>query len=179
MKMRIYFLSMLASIGLILVGCSDDLGDGPGNEVLSGDKGYVKIAINLPTTSGQVTRSENDDFYDGSANEYKVNSVNLILFSGLSESKATFLESLAAESRILSAVPETAKKTASEEAVFLLSFNLRTRAPQKQRRRERRAWRAAGYPAGQRSAGENGYRGTFGYCPALRTNTRFCFRGKA
>lgn len=92
MKMRIYFLSMLTSIGLILAGCSDDLGDGLGNEVQSGDKGYVKIAINLPTTSGQVTRSENDDFDDGSANEYKVNSVNLILFSGLSESKATFLE---------------------------------------------------------------------------------------
>ena len=90
MKMRIYFLSMLASIGLILVGCSDDLGDGPGNEVLSGDKGYVKIAINLPTTSGQVTRSENDDFYDGSANEYKVNNedVYLLLFGGPSEEQA-------------------------------------------------------------------------------------------
>ena len=91
MKKKLYLLSMLAA-GLTLAGCNDDLGDGPGNEVLSGDKGYVKIAINLPTTSGQVTRSENDDFYDGSANEYKVNSVNLILFSGLSESKATFLE---------------------------------------------------------------------------------------
>lgn len=92
MKMRIYFLSMLASIGLILAGCSDDLGDGPGNEVQSGDKGYVKIAINLPTTSGQVTRSQNDKFNDGLADEYKVNTVNLILFSGTSESGATFLE---------------------------------------------------------------------------------------
>lgn len=88
MKMRIYFLSMLASIGLILVGCSDDLGDGPGNEVLSGDKGYVKIAINLPTTSGQVTRSENDDFDDGSANEYTVNDAYLLLFGGSSEEQA-------------------------------------------------------------------------------------------
>ena len=90
MKMRIYFLSMLASIGLILAGCSDDLGDGPGNEVLSGDKGYVKIAINLPTTSGQVTRSQNDQFDDGSLNEYIVNNddVYLLLFGGPSEEEA-------------------------------------------------------------------------------------------
>lgn len=90
MKMRIYFLSMLTSIGLILAGCSDDLGDGPGNEVQSGDKGYVKIAINLPTTSGQVTRSANDNFDDGSANEYNVNNedVYLLLFGGPSEERA-------------------------------------------------------------------------------------------
>lgn len=90
MKMRIYFLSMLTSIGLILAGCSDDLGDGLGNEVQSGDKGYVKIAINLPTTSGQVTRSANDNFDDGSANEYKVNNedVYLLLFGGPSEERA-------------------------------------------------------------------------------------------
>ena len=89
MKMRIYFLSMLASIGLILVGCSDDLGDGPGNEVLSGDKGYVKIAINLPTTSGQVTRSQNDQFDDGLASEYAVTTAHLLLFGGPDESSAT------------------------------------------------------------------------------------------
>lgn len=90
MKMRIYFLSMLASIGLILVGCSDDLGDGLGNEVQSGDKGYVKIAINLPTTSGQVTRSQNDQFDDGALDEYKVNNgdVYLLLFGGSSEELA-------------------------------------------------------------------------------------------
>ena len=88
MKMRIYFLSMLASIGLILVGCSDDLGDGPGNEVLSGDKGYVKIAINLPTTSGQVTRSQNDQFDDGLADEYAVNDAYLLLFEGDDEAGA-------------------------------------------------------------------------------------------
>lgn len=79
---------MLASIGLILVGCSDDLGDGPGNEVLSGDKGYVKIAINLPTTSGQVTRSQNDQFDDGLADEYAVNDAYLLLFEGDDEAGA-------------------------------------------------------------------------------------------
>lgn len=81
---------MLASIGLILAGCSDDLGDGLGNEVQSGDKGYVKIAINLPTTSGQVTRSQNDQFDDGAFDEYKVNNgdVYLLLFDGSSEELA-------------------------------------------------------------------------------------------
>ena len=87
MKKKLYLLSMLAA-GLTLAGCNDDLGDGPGNEVLSGDKGYVKIAINLPTTSGQVTRSENDDFYDGSANEYAVSDAYLLLFGGSSEEQA-------------------------------------------------------------------------------------------
>lgn len=98
MKMRIYFLSMLASIGLILVGCSDDLGDGPGNEVLSGDKGYVKIAINLPTTSGQVTRSQNDQFDDGLKEEYEVKNAIVAFFKGgideSDESKATFAKAI-------------------------------------------------------------------------------------
>ena len=89
MKKKLYLLSMLAA-GLTLAGCNDDLGDGPGNEVQSGDKGYVKIAINLPTTSGQVTRSENDNFDDGALDEYKVNNgdVYLLLFGGSSEELA-------------------------------------------------------------------------------------------
>ena len=98
MKMRIYFLSMLASIGLILAGCSDDLGDGLGNEVQSGDKGYVKIAINLPTTSGQVTRSQNDQFDDGLKEEYEVKNAIVAFFKGgideSDESKATFAKAI-------------------------------------------------------------------------------------
>lgn len=81
MKKKLYFLSMLAA-GLTLAGCNDDLGDGPGNEVLSGDKGYVKIAINLPTTSGQVTRSQNDQFDDGLKEEYEVKNAIVAFFKG-------------------------------------------------------------------------------------------------
>lgn len=81
MKKKLYFLSMLAA-GLTLAGCNDDLGDGPGNEVLSGDKGYVKIAINLPTTSGQVTRSVNDKFDDGLQKEYAVKNAIVVFFKG-------------------------------------------------------------------------------------------------
>lgn len=96
MKKKLYFLSMLAA-GLTLAGCNDDLGDGPGNEVQSGDKGYVKIAINLPTTSGQVTRAaadgtdENDKFDDGLESEYAVNDVCLLLFKGANENVATYV----------------------------------------------------------------------------------------
>ena len=90
MKKKFYILSMLAA-GLTLAGCNDDLGDGPGNDIQSGDKGYVKIAINLPTTSGQVTRAgqENDQFDDGLADEYAVTTAHLLLFGGSDESSAT------------------------------------------------------------------------------------------
>ena len=81
MKKKLYFLSILAA-GLTLAGCNDDLGDGPGNEVQSGDKGYVKIAINLPTTSGQVTRSVNDKFDDGLQKEYAVKNAIVVFFKG-------------------------------------------------------------------------------------------------
>ena len=101
MKKKLYFLSMLAA-GLTLAGCNDDLGDGPGNEVLSGDKGYVKIAINLPTTSGQVTRATdgtggNDNFVEGEDSEYKVENAIIALFKATKsdgvadETTATFV----------------------------------------------------------------------------------------
>lgn len=81
MKKKLYFLSILAA-GLTLAGCNDDLGDGPGNDIQSGDKGYVKIAINLPTTSGQVTRSVNDKFDDGLQEEYAVKNAIVVFFKG-------------------------------------------------------------------------------------------------
>lgn len=96
MKKKLYLLSMLAA-GLTLAGCNDDLVDGPGNEVQSGDKGYVKIAINLPTTSGQVTRAaadgtdRNDDFEKGEDDEYTVKNAIIALF------KATKSEGVADE----------------------------------------------------------------------------------
>lgn len=91
MKKKLYFLSMLAA-GLTLAGCNDDLGDGPGNDIQSGDKGYVKIAINLPTTSGQVTRSQNDQFDDGKKTEYEVKSGLIAFFQGVEEANAHFVK---------------------------------------------------------------------------------------
>lgn len=68
------------------VSCSDELEGGPngGDGTLSGEKGYAKIAINLPTTSGVNTRAnnENDSFVDGTLAEYKVNDAYLLIFDG-------------------------------------------------------------------------------------------------
>lgn len=70
------------------VSCSDELEGGPngGDGTLSGEKGYAKIAINLPTTSGVSTRvgneNENDSFDDGTLAEYTVKDAYLLIFDG-------------------------------------------------------------------------------------------------
>ena len=70
----------------VAVSCSDELEGGPngGDGTLSGEKGYAKIAINLPTTSGVSTRAnnENDTFDDGTLAEYTVNDAYLLIFDG-------------------------------------------------------------------------------------------------
>ena len=84
---------MLAA-SMVLAGCSDDLDEngGGGNGELTGETGYIKIALNLPSTSGNnfraVDANGNDDFNDGIEVEYKVNDVLLALFYGSSETTA-------------------------------------------------------------------------------------------
>lgn len=77
---------------LVMAACSDSLDEssGNGNDLNTDGTGYVKIALNLPSTSGASTRadSENDDFNDGLAAEYNVNDVILALFYGANESEA-------------------------------------------------------------------------------------------
>lgn len=72
---------------LVMAACSDSLdessGNGNSNEFI-GDKGYVNIGINLPTTPS--TRAESFD--DGKAEEYKVDEVIIALFYGTSEDAA-------------------------------------------------------------------------------------------
>lgn len=82
MKKRFYLLGMLAA-GLTFAGCTDDIDDASGNggNATVGD-GYVKVAINLPTTSGQSTRSANDNFDDGLAEEYAVKDAIIAFFKG-------------------------------------------------------------------------------------------------
>ena len=93
MKKRFYVFSMLAA-GMLLAGCSDDLEGGQdGPNVVEGETGYIKVALNLPSTSGNNFRATdangNDNFDDGIAAEYKVNNVILALFYGSSETAAT------------------------------------------------------------------------------------------
>ena len=93
MKKTLLFSVALA--GLMLGSCSssDDLNGGGNNtgSNQSGD-GYVAFNINLPTQSGSSSRagSNNDQFDDGTPNEYAVNDATLLIFEGTSESSATF-----------------------------------------------------------------------------------------
>lgn len=92
MKKRFYLLGMLAA-GLTFAGCTDDIDDatGSGGNATVGD-GYVKVAINLPTTSGNSTRSANDDFDDGEGFEYEVKNGLIAFFQGVDEVNAHFVK---------------------------------------------------------------------------------------
>lgn len=87
---KVKFLAMMLAAGMF-AACSDALEDsgmdnGEGGNTFIGDKGYVNISLNLPTTSGANTRSESFD--DGLAAEYNVNSAIIALFYGANESAA-------------------------------------------------------------------------------------------
>lgn len=86
------FLFVAIAAALLSACSSDDTTSGdkkPGGNGFSGD-GYIAVKINLPTQSASAFRAINDDFNDGSANEYQVNNAALILFSGSNEASATF-----------------------------------------------------------------------------------------
>ena len=73
----------------MLGACSseDGIDNGGQGTVLPGEKGYISLAINLPTTPS--TRA-NDDFDDGLEAEYKVNDATLLIFNGTDEGTAVF-----------------------------------------------------------------------------------------
>ncbi len=75
-----------------LVACNDDISDpdsGKNNAQAVG--GYVKVAINMPTTSGNMMgRSASYD--NGDPNEYEVKDACIVFFGGTEESDATFLK---------------------------------------------------------------------------------------
>lgn len=70
----------------MFAACSDNLDDtGSGGVGGTSDKGYIRVALNLPTTSGANSRATNDNFNNGIEDEYKVNNAILVLFTGSSE----------------------------------------------------------------------------------------------
>ncbi len=79
--MRIkHLLWAAAPIALALSACqSDEPGDKGGNSSFTGD-GYMAVNITLPTGAG--TRATNDNFEDGTPNEYKINDAAVVLFKG-------------------------------------------------------------------------------------------------
>ena len=87
---KLKFFGLLIAAGMF-AACSDNLENGgTGNEGATIDKGYIRVALNLPTTSGSNSRISNDDFDDGVADEYEVKNAILVLFTGGNESEATY-----------------------------------------------------------------------------------------
>ena len=84
-----FFFSMLAAAAL-MASCSseNEVTNGGGNEVV-GD-GYIAVSINLPTTPSTRAGGENDQFDDGTSNEYAVSDAYLVIFTGANEASATF-----------------------------------------------------------------------------------------
>lgn len=91
---RVKFLAMMLAAGMF-AACSDTLedtggGNAGGNTATTGD-GYVKVAINMPTTSGTASRAddeENDQFDNGTTDEYAVGDDNWIIFFNQSGTEA-------------------------------------------------------------------------------------------
>lgn len=94
MKLNKFLLAALAAASLTACSDSTDVEKGNGAQWNSDGTGYVSLSLNLPTTKSTGMRasdSHNDQFNDGTADEYKVNDVMLILFQGADEAHADFV----------------------------------------------------------------------------------------
>lgn len=102
---RVKYLAMMLAAGMF-AACSDMLedtgGGNAGGTTPNATEGYVKVAINMPTTSGASTRTEaNNQFDNGTADEYAVGTDNWIIFFNQSTTEAE------AEASVLSATQLT------------------------------------------------------------------------
>lgn len=84
---------MLASALAFSACSSDDVAEN-GNGALTDftNGGYVKMAINMPTvkSSEGAFKGKNDDYHDGTPDEYAVNNTTVIMFQGNNENDAIF-----------------------------------------------------------------------------------------
>lgn len=76
----------VVALSALMVGCSsDDLTNEPGAvEIPAGvsETGYLNVCINLPSVNARDARSNaNDQFADGSADEYAVKCAHLVIFN--------------------------------------------------------------------------------------------------
>lgn len=78
---------------LVMAACSDSLdeSDSTGQGPLTGE-GYVKVAINMPTTSGTRAFDEGTDLNDGIEKEWTVKNGIIAFFEGTTESEAQFVK---------------------------------------------------------------------------------------
>jgi len=78
----------LAATALVLTACTNDDNLNPNEGTVFEGDGYLAVSLNLPTVPS--TRAFNDNFDDGTAEEYKVDDAAIILFKGANEESATF-----------------------------------------------------------------------------------------
>ena len=99
------YFSLLIAAGMF-AACSDNL-ENPGNggeNTPSATEGFVRVSINTPTTSGSMSRADDDNkgpagdisLEDGTANEYKINDGVIVFFKATSgetdpDANATFV----------------------------------------------------------------------------------------
>lgn len=87
------YFSLLIAAGMF-AACSDNLenaGNG-GENTPSATEGFVRVSINTPTTSGSMSRADDDNvdpagdisLEDGTANEYKINDGVIVFFKATS-----------------------------------------------------------------------------------------------
>ena len=94
MKLNKFLLAALAAASLTACSDSTDVEKGNGAQWNSDGTGYVSLSLNLPTTKSTGMRAANDQFNDGTYNEYKVDKAILVLFGSAeseSEDAAKFL----------------------------------------------------------------------------------------
>ena len=88
---KIKFLATLLAAGA-LVACNETIEpQGSGENTPTTGEGYVKVAINMPTTRGDMTKVDDSGIFDdGLESEYAVNNCIIAFFKGADESAATF-----------------------------------------------------------------------------------------
>lgn len=92
MKLKSIFCGV-AAVALLSACSSDEPAVNNGGGVAPKATGYMSVAVNLPTQpagSRADSNSNNDNFDDGTSDEYVVNKAMLLLFTGTSEQDAKF-----------------------------------------------------------------------------------------
>lgn len=83
MKTNLKNMAWMLAATLVMAACSDSLdeSENTGQGPLTGE-GYVKVAINMPSTSGTRAFNETNDLQDGDPSEYTVKNGIIAFFEG-------------------------------------------------------------------------------------------------